>query len=198
MFPNFLVPTDGDQTKPPGEQLPSFSLCPSSDSDPWMSLVASEPGASELECVTRELGACWGCSSITPGPALGQCSGYFYQRVLEWGRFQVFCSILSAADFPCISALVLFLAWMVPSGGNPKAGADPSADGSEVQHAWLATWAVWALHPRGSLSSWMYSVSEAVHNCQTLLPDKRNHWCKKRLLTDCLSPWKHICACFSS
>lgn len=62
----------------------------------------------------------------------------------------------------------------------------------------FATWAVWALYQEGSLSSWMYSVSEAVHSA-AVLPDKRNHWCKRRLLT-----WlfvtleKHIRACFSS
>lgn len=130
-----------NQTKPLSTAwLPSFSLCPSGNSHPWMDLRTRSFWA--WVCNQRAWGMLGVLLKHSPWTALGQCVlVIFTQRVLEWGRFQVFCSILSAADFPTLwFSRGLFLQRLDGSikGEIRKQALDHfNADGSEVRHAWL-------------------------------------------------------------
>lgn len=149
----------------------------------------------------------WGVLGVllqqSPWAAPGQCVlGIFTQRALEWGRFQVFCSILSAADFPTLwFSRGLFLQRLDGSikGEIRKQALDHfNADGSEVQRAWLCYLGSLGSVSRGKAFLAECTVSETVHSA-AVLPDKRNHWRKRCLLTWLfVTPEKHMHACFSS
>lgn len=164
-----------------------------------------EPEASELECVTGELGACWVCcSSRGPGRHLASVFWLFLLRGC-WSEEGFKSSVLFWVQLiflPYDFLVVYFYSvWMVPS--REKSENRRWTTSTQMGLRYSMHGLPYYLGSLGSVSRGKAflnecTVSETVHSA-AVLPDKRNHWCKRCLLTWLfVSPEKHIHACFSS